>query len=299
MSACTLLHHLPQIISRVAITAVCVTASITATAETPDTLSVAPSSLPDSIPAFMRPATSHDRPFSATDLHQSTTLLSSLSDFSYRPQPQLLEPYHFSFPENPILAAWRGGAVTASGSSTSMPGLMGIESGRITINQSLGPLTISAWAGADKFGYFRGLQTAYGFGGQIDYMINDRWSVTAFGHYYTPIHPLTPAMAGYMSTSGFGGYASYNINDHWGISVGAQATRSLVTNRWEAQPIVTPYYRVNKKVSIGIDVGGIIYNLAKDYLESHNDNNRNYSGPPAPMGGNVPRPSPGRVAPRR
>ncbi len=83
--------------------------------------------------------------------------------------------------------------------------------------------------------------------------------------------PLTPGMAGFANAPVIGGYASYNINDHWGISVGAKTTRSLVTNRWEAQPIVMPYYRVNDKVSIGADVGGIIYGLIRSYMDSRDD----------------------------
>ena len=272
--------------------------AVCALAESPDSLKLGRADLlPDSLPSFMIPAPEAMNLDNAAPGLPSADIPSPLSsDYGIR----RLEPFRFSYSPVATLASWRTGSVAASGSQESMLGLMATESGRISIGQSLGPLTLTAWAGAMKVGYFRGLQTAYGFGGEANYEISDRWSVTVFGQYYTPLHPLTPAMAGYFPTSNFGGYASYNINDRWGISVGAQATRSLVTNRWEAQPIVTPYYRINKKVSIGVDVGGIIYNLAKDYLESRNNNwNSGAGSAPPPIGPAVPRPAPARVAPRR
>lgn len=51
---------------------------------------------------------------------------------------------------------------------------------------------------------------------------------------------MTPAMLGYTSIPNFGGYVDYNFSGRWGVKVGAQAYRSSMTNRIEAQPIVTP-----------------------------------------------------------
>ncbi len=194
---------------------------------------------------------------------------------------------------SPDIATWHGGSLSASSSFNSLPGMMGIESGMISLNQTIGSLSLSLWGGATHYGYFRGMQRSWDVGGSLNYRFNDRWSITLFGEYHSPLHPMTPGMAGYMGVPRFGGYASYEINDHWGISVGAQAQRSLVTNQWEAQPIVTPYYKFNDDVKIGIDVGGIIYNIAKDWIESSHGR---------PVGSPViapPRPGPPPVAPRR
>lgn len=190
------------------------------------------------------------------------------------------------------IVSWQGGSLWAHGGAVSMPGMMGVESGSLSLSQDFGRFTFTGAVTATKYGYFRGLQTGYGFYGSLGYRISDRWSVTVFGSYSTGLHPLTPAMAGYMSAPTFGGYASYDINEHWGVSVGAQATRSLVTNRWEAQPIVQPYYRFNKNVSIGVDVGGIMYNVVKDYVEGK----RRGGGNPVMA---PPRQGPPPVAPRR
>lgn len=181
-------------------------------------------------------------------------------------------------PETASIASWQGGDFSAIGSSQSMPGLMGIESGRLQLQQSFGRLTLNAYASADKYAYFRGLQTSYGFGGTLSYRLSNRWSITLFGAYYTATNALTPAMAGYMSVPNFGGYVTYDINDHWGINVGAQAYRSTMTNSWEAQPIVMPYYKINGKAAIGVDVGGILYNVLKN--NSSNRHNNPVIGPP-------------------
>ncbi len=193
-------------------------------------------------------------------------------------------------PANTYITKWNGGAIYADGNTSLVPGMMGLEHGSFNLKQSIGKVSFTAFATVDKMGYFRGLQTAYGFGGSMNYEISDRWVLTLFGAYYTRVHPLTPGMIDYMPTPNFGGYASFDIDEHWGISVGAKATRSLITNRWEPQPIVMPYYKFNEKVKIGVDVGGVVYGIVKDYLDRRNG----WSPVIAP-----PRNSPPPIAPRR
>lgn len=251
----------------------------------------------DSLPSYMRPVTAVGSPDSLSRSGLSTdfmlrkfesTLKSSFYDQSRFPA---ITSVDIGAPNFVGFNLWDGAQLGVSGSTTSFPGMMGIESGSISFTQQLGNLTVTAYGTASKFGYFRGLQTSYGFGGSVTYRINQRWFITAFGSYSTPLHPMTMGMAGYMNAPNFGGYASYEINEHWGINVGAQATRSLVTNRWEAQPIVEPYYKINGKAAIGIDVGGILYNA----IRSYNENRQGYRANPTigpPVGGPPP------VAPR-
>ncbi len=241
---------------------------------------------PDTIPSFMIEAGSPEHSGVVPEGVESPTGWSS-----YAPLYRSLESWHVSRSfavssrdVSPEIASWSGGSIYASGAATHLPGMMGVESGRLNFSQSAGAVTFTAWAEAMKYGYFRGLQSGWGFGGAVDYRINDRWSVTLFGEYYSPVHPLTPGMAESMALPRFGGYASYNFSDHWGIRVGAQSSRSLITNRWETSPIVMPYYRINRKVSLGIDVGGILYNAVRSYIESR-DNRHG----PMPMGGPRPR----------
>lgn len=276
--------------SIILITAFASAATALAQSERPDTLGV---QMPDTLssPEWMRPHPGYDgssvlpevRPLEFDPEYQAGVMRVK----AYRAVSGAFAPWR---PGEAILASWQGGGITASGSAASMPGLMGVERGAVTIGQQFGPLSLSLSASAQKYGYFRGLQTGYGLDVAARYSITPRLSLTLFGSYRTGLTPLTPAMAGYFDSSEFGGYVSYDFSEHFGVSVGAKATRSLMNRGWEAQPIVMPYYKINKDVSIGADVGGIIYNMIRNYTDSRNDRSP-VIGPP--VGGPPP------VAPRR
>lgn len=246
----------------------------------------------DTIPSYMRPLPLTTPDSSAMNLTpQQMAHIESLRHTL--DMPSLFSPntgYASTTPSRTYTAPgfvgfglWNGAALHFSGSAASLPGLMGIESGSAGFTQRIGRLTIDAFASASHNGYFRGLQTVYGFGGSIGYRISDKLSLTLFGAYYTGADPLTPAMAGYMNSSAFGGYASFDFNDHWGVSVGAQTTRSTITNRWEAAPIVKPYYKFNRNVAVGVDVGGILYQIIQSYNSGYRHSNPTI-GPPTGNG---------------
>lgn len=74
---------------------------------------------------------------------------------------------------------------------------------------------------------------------------------------------LPPSIAGYYGRTSFGGYLDYQINDYWGVEAGARTVRQLDTNRFESEPIVTPYYKINKKVKIELPIAEILYHILK------------------------------------
>ncbi len=165
---------------------------------------------------------------------------------------------------------WNSGAIVASGDTRSFPGLMRIDSGQFGIYQSAGNFRFHAGGMVNKYGYFNGLHTQYGLNGSISYQFAPRLSATIFGNYYfgQPPRmangmPMPPAMIGFYGRSTFGGYFDYQINERWGVQTGMQTVQQVGTNRYKAEPIVTPYYRINKKVSIGLPVGQILYHILK------------------------------------
>lgn len=158
----------------------------------------------------------------------------------------------------------------------SMPGLMGIESVTAIARFDIGNLSIQPQAQAIRYGFFRGLQTSYGIGASFDYRISDRFSVTAFGTYFTPVGAPSPAIAGFMQTSRLGGYATWRISERWSLSAGAQAVQTpYCINKWQTVPMLVPTYHINSKVALGIDVGGILYEIAESLIDNHRSN----SGP--------------------
>ncbi|MDE5596050.1 MAG: hypothetical protein K2I89_10855, partial [Muribaculaceae bacterium] len=179
------------------------------------------------------------------------------------------------------VSSWNGGRLYFNGGIQSMPGLMAIESGSINFEQTFGKFSFNLFGSANKYGYFNGLKTSYGFGAEATYRFNDRVSATVFASYFSPVMFMNPAMAGYVSVPNFGGYLDFSISSRFGVQVGAQSYRSLMSNKWEAQPIVKPYFKLSEKAAIGVDVGGILYNVLKSNVGNRSWGNHNPTmGPP-------------------
>lgn len=173
--------------------------------------------------------------------------------------------YHLTRGIAPI-HTWDTGALYAAGSSTSLPGAMGIEAGTLNLRQDFGALTLRLYGGASKYGYFCGLDTRWNFGGEATYHIDDQWSLTIFGEYSTCGGLPQPALAGFYSTPSAGVFLDYRFARKWGVRMGIRSERSMLSGQWETRPMLIPYYMLGGQ-SIGIDVGGILYEL----LRSKND----------------------------
>ncbi len=160
---------------------------------------------------------------------------------------------------SPLITSWRSGAVWAEGGSASLPGMAGVESGTINATQRIGNIYVSAYAGATKYGYFRGLSTQWQFGGTLHWQFAPRLGITLFGSYSTSAWQpgMSPGIAEMISRPEFGGYLSWDITKRFGVDVGARARYDNM-NRWQWAPIVAPYYRVGD-AKISVDVGGIVY----------------------------------------
>ena len=178
------------------------------------------------------------------------------------------------------ISSWRNGYIYATGGIQTMPGLMAINSGSINAEHNFGNLNVNVYGIATKYGYFNGLQTSYGFGGALTYKFNEKVSATLFGEYHTGVRIYNPAMAGYVNIPRFGGYIDYSFSDRFGVEVGAQGYRSMLTQRIEAQPIVKPYFKLSNNSKIGIDVGGILYQIINSRSSSYNESRNPTIGPP-------------------
>ena len=167
---------------------------------------------------------------------------------------------------------WRNAYIGVSGWADSMPGLLDRESGALTLYQNLGRWSFSASALADKYRYvgMGYLETRYGVGGTVSYQLSNAVSLYAFGYYYGKPITAGPAVAPYLSTSTYGGYADIKFSKYWGTDVGVQRYLNPMTGKWVTDPIVRPYYKINGKQKIGIDIGhllkGIIWGNQDDMM---------------------------------
>ena len=236
-------------------------------AEEPDSIAVKPVR-PDSVPSYLLPVETPPTadPDVSVDWQYNPEYQRAISDVNRR-APNFKNT-DAVVPGVAPIASWNGGGFYASGGTASHLGMMNQAFGRLNFSQRFGRFSLTAFVAAEKYGYFRGLQTQYGFGGSMSYRFSDHWSMTLFGEYYSGANPLNPAQAGYFNAPRFGGYVSYDANEHWGVSVGAQSERSIMTNSWETRPIVMPYYKIGE-AKIGVDVGGILYEVLKDYTGGH------------------------------
>lgn len=207
--------------------------------------------------------------YALTNAFSQDTVIIKEAEIDIAPQPGLAR-----------IASWQNGFVYATGGVQTMPGLMAINSGSVNLTHNFGRLTVEAFAVANKYGYFRGLQTSYGFGGALTYRFSDKLSATIFGEYHTPVGIYQPAMAGYVNIPNFGGYIDYSFSDKFGVEVGAQGYQSMLTRRIEAQPILKPYFRVSKHSKIGVDVGGILYHLINNRNSQYTGSRNPTIGPP-------------------
>lgn len=190
----------------------------------------------------------------------------------------------FSTPRyTPVVASWRNGGVVAAASAASYPGMMAVESATLGIVQQAGNFTFTAYGGASKYGYFRGLSTQWRFGGSARWQFSQRVGVTLFGSYATGAYRLgmAPGIAETMlDMPSFGGYFSWDITDSFGIDMGAAAHRTNLS-QWEVRPIFAPYYKVGD-AKLSIDVGGIVYELLRGHHEGPGTRRNPSFVPPKP-----------------
>lgn len=248
--------------------------NLSAQTEHPDSLSTAPVATPSA--ALSTPAGSphSEKPDTEVPVYHPE------ADTSLPASTLTAPSFHYTMPQWGRIAAWDNGGLYGETSMLAMPGMMGMETGRLTLTQRFGNLSVSAYAAAVKYGYYGGLTRSLGFGGSISYDFNEHLGVTVFGSYYNNTSGLRPSIAGYMNLTTFGGYFDYSINNRWGVKVGGQSYRTS-SGEWHAQPIVMPYYRISKDAAIGIDVGGIIYNAVQQNRERHS-HRQNYNPTIAP-----------------
>ena len=246
--------------------------TVTPHAEAADSAAVAAENVADDVAALYRRVMALEVP-RVVDVTESG---GSSSQF----QPVAIGSYVPGFAP---LAEWKGGAVIATGSAQSLPGMMGIEHGALSMVQTFGRLTLTASVDATKYAGYRFLYTQYGAHLSLRYALSNRVALVAYGTVYNNGSPMemSPGAAGYYGASSFGGYADITLSEHWGIMTGANAVRQAHTGRYEVEPIVTPYYKVTDDFWIAVPVGQIVNSI----IQGNRDNDWSSHGRALPPAG--------------
>lgn len=176
-------------------------------------------------------------------------------------------PSLYLTPEQSGFFSWNNGGIFISARTVSYPGLMTVDNGTLGLYQTFGNLNFNLGVTANKYGWYQGLSTQYGLNGNLNYHFTPKLSATFYAIYYLSKPPfmangmpMPPSMLGYYGYTRFGGYVDYKVNERIGVQFGGQIVKRTYSNRYEAEPIATPYITVGrkKKIGIGLPVGQIL-----------------------------------------
>ena len=131
-----------------------------------------------------------------------------------------------------------------SGSQTTIPGIGRVNQVSIFYQRQLNAFfDINAGINAVKFNLPYSIGQSFGMFGSLTYHPNEVFRIKIY----------------YGTTIG------YDFTDRFGMEVGIQRYYDIQKG-WQITPIVTPYYKFNK-FSIGIDMGGMIYNMIQNTID--------------------------------
>jgi len=167
-----------------------------------------------------------------------------------------------------IIKQFRHGAFFGSGTQTSLPGIGRFNNASLGYQHVLNPkLALQLSVNAMKINMSHISGQAFSTSGALLYHPSDQVTLKFFGSY-----DIGNSYG--MSTHRYGATMSVDMSDRFSMEVGAQRYYNAMRGRWETVPIVIPYYRF-EKFKLGLDVGGLIYEILREAVFDK----QNSSGP--------------------
>lgn len=187
-------------------------------------------------------------------------------------------PQLFSDFQAKPLSAWGGGVAYGFSSTNNLPGLGNFRSTSIGIKQQFGRFTVTGAISGYKYHINRNTYNDYGISGRVSYQINPHFSVSVYGNYSVNHVQESPASAPYTNSSCFGGSVHYHASETFGAEMGVRRVFDPEQNKWKTVPVVEPTVNVGG-CEVGIDVGGIIY----DIIDNNNKKKHERHEPVKPL----------------
>ena len=189
----------------------------------------------------------------------------------YQTNPSPL--FRGDYSTNGVLYRFSHGVLFGSGSQTSMAGI-----GRFN-NASLGyqhifneKFELQLHANTMKINMSHISGQAFSTSGAFLYHPTDRLTFKVFGSY-----DIGNSYG--MSTHNYGATMSFDMSDRFGMEMGVQRYYDTMRGRWETVPVVIPYYNFDK-FKLGLDVGGILYEVLRNVVFDKNRGGSPTIGPP-------------------
>ena len=218
------------------------------------------------------------------------------SYFTGTPQPigegfNLNRNFNLSFDNSAsIIHAWDDGAILGSSSFNTFPGMGNIAYGSFSLTQDFGRFNFTGSITGSKFHLDNNLYNDFNFSGRLSYRLTDRLSFNVFGNYSTGNIYHSMAAMPFLTSTGYGGSVSIVVSDKFNLEVGANRYYDPFSKKWITRPVLVPTIDING-TKIGVDVGGLIYDIIQSIVAP--DYSQSWNGIPGPM-----MPRPGAPMPR-
>lgn len=172
------------------------------------------------------------------------------------------------------LHQWRRGVLFASGGQTSLAGIGRYNEASLGYQHRLGDrFTFQVGVNAMKLNMMQATGQTFSTSGSLMYQASDRVSFKVFGTYDMG-NPYG------MSTHRYGGTMTVEMSDRFGMEMGVQRYYNAMRGGWETVPVVIPTYKFNEKFKLGLDVGGIVYEILRSTVFKPSGNGGPTIGPP-------------------
>ena len=195
------------------------------------------------------------------------------------PTQPVLPTMHFNLPKQPVIPYYtnptplfkgdfhtdglllphRYGALFASGSQTSVPGIGRFNQASLTYMHRLNDkLSFQLAMDAMKIQMSHLSGQAFSASGMMLYQATDKLGFRVFGSY-------APGNTFGMNTHSYGGTLIWQVNDRFGLEMGAQRYYDSMRGGWQTVPVVIPSYRFDH-FKLELDVGGLLYEILRNVL---------------------------------
>lgn len=156
-----------------------------------------------------------------------------------------------------VFKQFRQGVLFGSGKQTSVPGIGQFNNASLGYQHHFNDrLMLQLSVNAMKINMPRINGQAFSTSGALTYRASDRVAFKFFGSY-----DIGNSYG--MSTNQYGASMSVDMTERFGMEMGVQRYYDGMTRRWETVPMVIPYYRFDK-FKLGLDVGGILYEILRE-----------------------------------
>lgn len=168
------------------------------------------------------------------------------------------------FSTSGILQQFPNGALFGSGQQTSLPGLGRFNEASLgylhTFNSRL---ALQINVDAMKMNMSHITRQAFSTSGALTYQISDHVGFKVFGTY-----DIGNSYG--MSTHSYGATMTFDMSERFSLEAGVERYYDPMRGRWETVPVLIPYYRFNK-FTLGLDVGGILYEIFREVVFDKRD----------------------------